>query len=128
MPNADQKLGAKIVRTAMRMPAQVICDNAGLEGAVITGRLLEDSENKIGLNKGMDALTGKFCDMVESGIVDPVKVTHTALSDSSSISGVMITTEAVICEKPKDGQKSDGGNPMEMPSSMRGGMNPMGVL
>lgn len=115
--NADQKVGVELVRKALRVPARVICDNAGLEGSVITGRLLEESFGATSSNKGLNALTGEFVDMTEAGIIDPVKVVRSALSDSSSISGVMITTEAVISAEPSDekapaGFGGMGGAPM----------------
>ncbi|MDF1585120.1 chaperonin GroEL [Marinimicrococcus flavescens] len=95
--NDDQRLGIEIVRKAIQAPARQIVENAGSDGAVIVGKLLESSDS----NWGYDAQSNEFCDLVGRGIIDPVKVVRTALQDAASVSGLLITTEAMIAEKPE---------------------------
>merc|ERR1719336_712236 len=98
-PNQDQQYGVNIVKQAVAVPAKTIVQNAGLEGAVICGKLLEDGEPNA--TRGYDSQNEMFVDMVESGIIDPVKVVRTALCDAASVAGLMSTTEAVIVDAPK---------------------------
>lgn len=99
--NRDQEAGVDIVRRAILVPTRIICDNAGLEGAVVTGRLLEDAKGDLKCTRGMNAQTGEYCDMIAEGIIDPVKVVRTALSDAVSVASIMTTTEAAIADNPK---------------------------
>ncbi|MBX9907215.1 MAG: chaperonin GroEL [Beijerinckiaceae bacterium] len=95
--NDDQKTGVEIVRKAIMAPAKQIVDNAGDDGAVVVGKLLESKEYAFGYN----AQTGVYGDMVKAGIIDPTKVVRTAIQDAASIAGLLITTEAMIAEAPK---------------------------
>ncbi|CAN0897775.1 Chaperonin CPN60-2, mitochondrial [Linum grandiflorum] len=96
--NFDQKIGVQIIQNALKMPVHTIACNAGVEGAVVVGKLLEQDD----LELGYDAAKGTYVDMVKSGIIDPVKVIRTALVDAASVSSLMTTTEAIITELPKD--------------------------
>ncbi|MFG1479600.1 chaperonin GroEL [Xanthobacter sp. V4C-4] len=95
--NADQKTGIEIVRRAIQAPARQIVQNAGDDGSVVVGKILESSDYAFGYN----AQTGEYVDLVKSGIIDPTKVVRTALQDAASIAGLLITTEALIAELPK---------------------------
>ncbi len=93
----DQKAGVNIVRKAIQSPARIIAANAGEDGAVIAGKILERDEYNFGYN----AQSGEYGDLVAQGVIDPVKVVRTALQDAASVAGLLITTEAMIAEKPK---------------------------
>jgi chaperonin GroEL len=95
--NDDQKTGVEIVRRAIMAPAKQIVDNAGDDGAVVVGKLLESKEYAYGYN----AQTGEYGDLVKAGIIDPTKVVRTAIQDAASVAGLLITTEAMIAELPK---------------------------
>ena len=95
--NPDQKTGVDIVRKAIQAPARQIVDNAGDDGAVVVGKLLESQDYAFGYN----AQTGEYGDMVKLGIIDPTKVVRTAIQDAASIAGLIVTTEATITEAPK---------------------------
>ncbi|MBA5803608.1 chaperonin GroEL [Rhizobium changzhiense] len=95
--NGDQRVGVEIVRRAVEAPARQIAENAGAEGSVIVGKLREKSEFSYGWN----AQTGEYGDLYAQGVIDPAKVVRTALQDASSIAGLLVTTEAMIAEKPK---------------------------
>jgi len=95
--NADQKTGVEIVRRAIQAPARQIVDNAGGDGAVVVGKLLESKE----YSYGFDAQKGEYGDLVKTGIIDPTKVVRTALQDASSVAGLIVTTEATITDQPK---------------------------
>jgi len=95
--NDDQRFGIDIVRKAVQTPLRQIAENAGEDGAVIAGKVLDKDE----YNWGFDAQTGEFKDLVKSGIIDPTKVVRTALQDAASVSGLLITTEAMVAEKPE---------------------------
>ncbi|MCB1591186.1 MAG: chaperonin GroEL, partial [Alphaproteobacteria bacterium] len=101
--NDDQDVGIEIIRRAIQSPIRQIAENAGKEGSVIVGKLLEQKDT----NFGYDAQGDKFKDLVKAGIIDPVKVVRTALQDAASVAGLLITTEAMICEAPED--KASGG-------------------
>ncbi|KAK9831446.1 hypothetical protein WJX81_006066 [Elliptochloris bilobata] len=102
LSNFDQRIGVRIVQTALKVPAKTIADNAGVEGAVIVGKLLEKSdEESLGGRLGYNAATGEFEDLVKAGVIDPLKVVRTALLDASSVSSLMMTSEAIICEAPE---------------------------
>ena len=96
--NDDQKVGVEIVRRALQAPVRQIAENAGVDGAVVAGKLLEGK----GGAHGFDAQTETYKDLVKAGIVDPTKVVRTALQDAASIAGLLITTEAMVAEKPED--------------------------
>src|SRR6185437_17076586 len=93
--NDDQKVGIDIVRRAMQAPARQILANAGVDSAVIVGKLLEKGD----ASHGFDAQSGQYVDMVKSGIIDPTKVVRLALQGAASIAGLLITTEAMVAEK-----------------------------
>ncbi|HTR15535.1 MAG TPA: chaperonin GroEL [Acetobacteraceae bacterium] len=95
--NADQKFGFEIVRKAVQTPLRQIAENAGEDGAVIAGKVLENGEYEF----GFDAQNGEYKNLVAAGIIDPTKVVRTALQDAASIAGLLITTEAMIAEKPE---------------------------
>ncbi|XP_021273635.1 chaperonin CPN60-2, mitochondrial-like [Herrania umbratica] len=96
--NFDQKIGVQIIQNALKMPVHAIASNAGVEGAVIVGKLLEQDNHDL----GYDAAKGEYVDMVKAGIIDPLKVIRTALVDAASVSSLMTTTEAIVTELPKD--------------------------
>ncbi|WP_431324129.1 chaperonin GroEL [Rhizobium sp. YTU87027] len=95
--NDDQRVGVDIVRRAIEAPARQIAENAGAEGSVIVGKLRERSEFSYGWN----AQTGEYGDLFAQGVIDPAKVVRTALQDAASIAGLLVTTEAMIAEKPR---------------------------
>ena len=95
--NEDQKAGVNIVRKAIQTPARVIAANAGEDGAVIAGKILDNDSYNFGYN----AQTGEYGDLVAQGVIDPAKVVRTALQDAASIAGLLITTEAMVAERPK---------------------------
>ncbi|MSO89955.1 MAG: chaperonin GroEL [Rhodospirillaceae bacterium] len=105
--NADQKVGVEIVRRALTAPARQIADNAGEDGAVILGKLQESKS----LTWGFDAQSGDYVDMIKAGIVDPTKVVRLALQGAASVAGLLITTEAMVADKPekKSGPSVPGG-------------------
>lgn len=109
--NFDQRTGVSIIQKAIRVPAATIAANAGQEGAVIVGKLLErpESEPDVGYN----AATGEFEDLVKAGVIDPIKVVRNALSDAASVSSLLTTAEAVIVDAPKPatGAAAAGGMP-----------------
>ncbi|HSG34042.1 MAG TPA: chaperonin GroEL [Sphingomonadaceae bacterium] len=96
--NDDQQSGIDIVRRALRAPARQIADNAGEDGAFIVGKLLEGGD----YNWGFNAATGEYEDLVKSGVIDPAKVVRTALQDAASVASLLITTEALVAELPKE--------------------------
>ncbi|MEC7675623.1 MAG: chaperonin GroEL [Pseudomonadota bacterium] len=114
--NNDQQVGIEIVRRAISAPARQIANNAGEDGSVVVGKLLE-SKDKVW---GFDAQNGKYTDMVKAGIIDPAKVVRTALQNAGSVAGLLITTEAMVADKPEP--KGAGGG---MPG---GGMPDMGGM
>ena len=116
--NDDQNVGIEIVRRALQAPIRQIAENAGDEGSVIVGKLLEQDDT----NYGFDAQAGEYADLVKAGIIDPVKVVRTALQDAASVSSLLITTEAIITETPQEDKGgAAGGDPM-------GGMGGMGGM
>ena len=116
--NDDQRFGVEIVRKAVQAPLRQIAENAGEDGAVIAGKILDRDE----YNWGYDAQAGEFKDLVKAGIVDPTKVVRTALQDAASVAGLLVTTEAMVAEKPeRKGPAMPGGGGM-------GGMGGMGDM
>jgi chaperonin GroEL len=97
LSNPDQKAGVDIVRRAIQVPARQIVQNAGEDGSLIVGKLLENDKYAWGFN----AATGEYQDLVAAGVIDPAKVVRTALQDAASVAGLLITTEALVAEKPK---------------------------
>ena len=95
--NQDQKVGIEIVRRAIEAPVRQIAENAGAEGSVIVGKLREKADFSYGWN----AQTGEYGDLYAQGVIDPAKVVRTALQDAASVAGLLVTTEAMIAEKPK---------------------------
>jgi len=95
--NADQKAGVDIVRRAIQVPARQIVQNAGEDGSLIVGKLLENAS----YNWGFNAATGEYQDLVKAGVIDPAKVVRTALQDAASVASLLITTEALVADKPK---------------------------
>ncbi len=116
--NADQNAGIAIVRRAIEAPLRQIAENAGVDGAVVAGKIRESSDKNFGYN----AQTDEYGDMFSFGVIDPAKVTRTALEDAASVAGLLITTEAMVADKPaKDGAAGGG-----MPDM--GGMGGMGGM
>ncbi|MBE7179602.1 MAG: chaperonin GroEL [Terriglobus roseus] len=101
----DEKFGIEIIRKAIQAPLRQIAENAGEDGAVIAGKVLENSE----YTYGFDAQLGQYKDLVSAGIIDPTKVVRTALQDAASVAGLLVTTEAMIAEKPE--KKAPAGGP-----------------
>jgi chaperonin GroEL len=95
--NADQKTGVEIVRKAITAPARQIALNAGDDGSIVVGKILENADPAFGWN----AQTGQYGDMYAFGVIDPAKVVRCALQDAASVAGLLITTEAIIAEKPR---------------------------
>jgi len=115
--NDDQRVGIEIVRRAALTPLRQIAENAGEDGAVVSGKVLENKE----YNYGYDAQTGDYKDLVAAGIIDPTKVVRTALQDAASVAGLLVTTEAMIAERPeKKGPPGGGGG---MPGGGMGDMD-----
>ncbi|MFW7267048.1 chaperonin GroEL [Gluconacetobacter sp. Hr-1-5] len=112
--NDDQRVGAEIIRKALQAPLRQIAHNAGEDGAVIAGKVLEVSD----YNYGFDAQIGDYKDLVAAGIIDPTKVVRTALQDAASVAGLLITTEAMVAEKPEK----------KAPPAPGGGMGGMGDM
>jgi chaperonin GroEL len=94
----DQTRGIDIVRKALQSPVRQIAENAGHDGAVVAGKLLEGNDSALGFN----AQTEKYENLVKAGVVDPTKVVRAALQDAASVAGLLITTEATIAELPED--------------------------
>jgi chaperonin GroEL len=99
----DEATGATIVKIALEAPLKQIAINAGLEGGVVTEKV-----RGLKTGQGLDAATGEYVDMIKAGIIDPAKVTRSALQNAASIAGLFLTTEAVIADKP---EKASAGAP-----------------
>jgi len=95
--NDDQRVGVDIVRRALQTPLRQIVENAGEDGAVVAGKLLDQTDS----TRGFDAQKGEYTNMIKAGIIDPTKVVRTALQDAASVAGLLITTEAMVAEKPE---------------------------
>ena len=95
--NDDQRFGLEIVRKALQTPLRQIAENAGEDGAVISGKILDKDEYAW----GFDAQSGEFKDLVQAGIIDPTKVVRSALQHAASVAGLLVTTEAMVAEKPE---------------------------
>ena len=114
--NADQDAGIGIVRRALEAPMRQIAENAGVDGAVVAGKVRESSDKNFGFN----AQTEEYGDMFKFGVIDPAKVVRTALEDAASVAGLLITTEAMVADKPEPKGAAGGG--------MGGGMGGMGGM
>ena len=104
LDNIDQQAGVKIVRKALEEPMRQIAANAGLDGAIVVNKVIENKSETY----GFDAAIEEYGDMIEKGIIDPTKVTRTALQHAASVAGLMITTECMIAEKPEEKEGKDG--------------------
>ena len=116
--NHDQQVGIDIVRRALQAPVRQIAENAGFDGAVIAGRMLEQKD----VNFGFDAQKGDYVNMIKAGVIDPTKVVRAALQGAVSVAGLLITTEAMVAEKPDAGGSAGG-----MPGGGMGGMGGGGM-
>ncbi|RYF91421.1 MAG: chaperonin GroEL, partial [Caulobacteraceae bacterium] len=116
--NADQTNGIAIVRRALQAPIRQIAENAGVEGSIVVGKVLDSESATYGFN----AQTEEYVDMVAAGVIDPAKVVRTALQDAASVAGLLITTEAAIVEAPKKAAAGGAGG------GMPGGMGGMGDM
>ena len=114
----DQKSGVEIVKKALQSPIRQITKNAGVDGSVVVGKLLEMNK----LSHGYDAQTEQYVDMFKEGIIDPVKVVRTALQNAASIAGLLVTTEAMVADKPDEKDSGPGGMPAGGMGGMGGGM------
>jgi chaperonin GroEL len=114
--NHDQEVGVNIVRRSLEEPLRQIANNSGLEGSVVVQRVMKEKQNI-----GLDAATGDYVDMLEAGIIDPTKVTRTALQNAASISSLLLTTEAMVAELPEDKPSA----PMHGGGGGMGGMGDM---
>src|SRR5205807_1175902 len=115
--NNDQKFGIQIVRKALQSPARQIAENAGTDGSIVVGKLTDKGDP----NYGYDAQSGDYKDLVGAGIVDPAKVVRVALQDAASVAGLLITTEAMVTDRPEP-------KPAMMPHDHDGGMGGMGGM
>ena len=115
--NRDQEVGVEIVRRALQAPARNIAENAGAEGSVIVGKLMEGKKD----NEGYDASTGHFTDMVKAGVIDPTKVVRSSLQNAASVAGLLITTEAMVADQPEPKEAAPAAPDM-------GGMGGMGGM
>jgi chaperonin GroEL len=115
--NDDQGVGVEIIRRALQAPIRQIAENAGAEGSIIVGKLLEQKDTSF----GYDAQKGEFTDLVKAGIIDPAKVVRNALQDAASVASLLITTEAMITDVESEG--GDAGAAAAM-----GGMGGMGGM
>jgi chaperonin GroEL len=95
--NEDQKVGIEIVRRALRVPARLIAENAGVDGSIVIGKLTDQKNATF----GFDAQAGEYKDLVKAGIIDPTKVVRSALQHAASVAGLLVTTEAMVAERPK---------------------------
>jgi len=116
LENDDQKAGVNIVRRALQAPIRQIVENAGLDGAVVAGKLLESEDT----NYGFDAQKLEYTDLVKAGIIDPTKVVRCALQDAASVAGLLIMTEALVADKPEENKAAAGAGMGDM-----GGMGGM---
>jgi chaperonin GroEL len=113
--NEDQDAGVNIVRRALQAPIRQIAENAGVEGSIVVGKVTDHKSPSF----GFDAQTGEYGDLIQKGIIDPAKVVRVALQDASSVAGLLVTTEAMVAERPKE-----SGSPT-MPGGGMGGMGGM---
>jgi chaperonin GroEL len=107
LDDADEQIGIEIVRRAIEEPMRMIVQNAGGEGSIVVEKIRQSKDNAFGYN----ALTDTYEDMVQAGVIDPTKVTRTALQNAASIAGLLLTTEALIVEKKEEKGAGAGGPP-----------------
>ena len=112
--NHDQQVGVDIVKKALTSPARQICDNAGVDGVVVVGKMLESDD----ISWGFDSQKGVYCDLTASGIIDPAKIVRCAIEDAASVAGLLITTEAMIADSIDESGPAGGGMPGGMPGMM----------
>jgi chaperonin GroEL len=112
--DGDEKIGVQIVKRAIEEPLRQITENAGLEGSVVVQRIKQEKTN-VGYDVNQDA----YVDMIGAGVIDPTKVTRTALQNASSIASLLVTTETIVADKP---EKEDRMPPMPPGGGMGGGM------
>jgi chaperonin GroEL len=117
--NDDQKVGVDIVRKAIQAPARQIATNAGEDGSVIVGKILEKDQ----YNWGFDAQAGEYGNLVAKGVIDPAKVVRSAIQGAASVAGLLITTEAMVAEIPQKKGAAGGGMPGGMGGMGGGGMD-----
>ncbi|MAO66006.1 MAG: chaperonin GroEL [Balneola sp.] len=120
---ADENVGVQIIRRALEAPLRTIANNAGAEGAIVVQKVLEGKDAF-----GYNARTEVYEDLIKAGVIDPTKVTRTALQNAASVAGLMLTTEAVISDKPSKGDDDDDNGGGGMPGGMGGGMPGMGGM
>jgi len=118
--NEDQRVGTEIVRRALQTPCRQIAENAGVDGAFVAGKMIEQKDK----NFGFDAQAGTYRDLVKAGIIDPTKVVRTALQDAASVAGLLVTTEAMVAERPEP----KGAAPAMPGGGDMGGMGGMGGM
>ena len=116
--NSDQTAGIAIVRKALQAPLRQIAENAGVDGSVVAGKVMESNDPTFGFN----AQTEEYGDMFKFGVIDPAKVVRTALQDAASVAGLLITTEAMIADKPEPKGQAGGGGGMGGMGGMDGMM------
>jgi len=121
--NRDQDVGIDIIRRSIQAPVRQIVENAGVEGSIVVGRLMDQKDTNFGYN----AQVGEYVDMVKSGIIDPVKVVRVAVQDAASVASLLITTEAMVTDAPDDKKEAGGGMPAGGMGDM-GGMGGMGGM
>jgi chaperonin GroEL len=117
--NSDVQAGINIVLKALEAPVRQIAENSGVEGSIVVGKIMDNKSETF----GFDAQKEEYVDMVDAGIIDPAKVVRTALQDAASIAGLLVTTEAMVAESPKDASAGPA-----MPGGMGGGMGGMGGM
>ena len=105
--SGDEKTGAQIVRKALEAPIRQIAENAGVNGGVVVEKVLASRR----VNYGYDALTGTYGDMIVKGIIDPTKVTRSALQNAASVAGTLLTTESIVCDIPEPPAPAAAPNP-----------------
>jgi chaperonin GroEL len=113
-----EKFGVQLVRRSLEEPLRQIAENGGLEGSIVVNKVRESKET----NYGFNAATGDYEDLVKAGVIDPTKVSRTALQNAASVASLMLTTMALVADKPKE--KDEGGG---MPGGGMGGMGGMGM-
>jgi chaperonin GroEL len=115
LEEADEQIGVDIIRRSIEEPMRMIIQNAGGEGSIVVEKIRQSKDNNFGYN----ALTDTYEDLVQAGVIDPTKVTRTALQNAASIAGLLLTTEALIVEKREEKQGGGAGGP---PGGGMGGM------
>ena len=118
----DEKLGVAIVRNSLKYPLDAIAENAGVDGSVVVHRVRQMK----GKNDGYDADKGEYCDLVSAGVIDPAKVVRTALQNAASVAALLLTTDSLITEIPKEEEEA-GGEGHDHHGMGGGGMGGMGM-